>query len=113
MLVVGASLTYFPRMPRQQGIRKREILHILPGCSPEHRILRRRHVKQLHQTKSDVSLLTDKIIFNGVPGSTYAALTRRRLVCGCPSVATKRICLGAEGLPPFFFLGEGGLMASQ
>ena len=41
---------------------------------------------------------------------TYAALTRRRLVCGWPSVATKRICRGG-GLP--LFLGEGGLMASQ
>lgn len=63
--------------------------------------------------ESDVSILTDEIIINGVPGSTYAALTRRRLVWGCPSVATKRICLGAEGLPPFFFFGEGGLIASQ
>ena len=28
-------------------------------------------------------------------------------------MATKRICLGAEGMSPFFVLGEGRLMASQ
>lgn len=110
MLVVGASLAHFPHIHHQQDTRNRDTLCILPGCSPEHRIFRRRHVKQLNQNESDVSVLTNKIMLNGV---TYAALTRRRLVCGCPSVATKRICLGAEGLPPFFLLGEGGLIASQ
>ena len=55
---------------------------------------------------------------------THAALTRRLLVCGCPSVDTKRICLGAEGsvgggmlvvvpLPPPFFWAEGWLIASE
>lgn len=55
----------------------------------------------------------------GIPGNTHAALTRRLLVCGCPSVETKRICLGAEGsvggmlLPPPFFWTEGWLIASE
>lgn len=60
MLVVGASLAHFPRIPCQQDPRDRDTLCILPGCSPEHRILRRRHVKQLNQNGSDVSVLTNK-----------------------------------------------------
>lgn len=45
--------------------------------------------------------------------TTYAALTRRRLVWGCPSVETKRICLGGGTLLPPFFWGEGWLIASK
>lgn len=82
----------------------------LPGCSPEHLILRRRHVRQLEDPHP---CQLHGMAGLGIQRFTYAALTRRRFVCGWPSVATKRICLGAEEVPPFFFLGDGSLMTSD
>lgn len=87
---------------------------ILPGCSPEHRILRRRQVKQLQTIRVQISVAVFPLpVPEKCAPPTYAALTRRRLVWGWPSVATKRICRGPEALPPVFFLGEGGLIASE
>ena len=59
MLVIGARLTDCRTTVSQVScpVAMRALPWILPGCSPEHRILRRRQVKQL-ETKRDYISIT-------------------------------------------------------
>jgi hypothetical protein len=82
MLVVRASLTDCRIIVSEGGPQSLGALPcILPGCSPEHRILRRRQVKQLQTIRIQISVAVFPLpIPEKSAPLTYAALTRRRLV---------------------------------
>lgn len=95
------------------GTDQRDDQAFLPGCSPEHRIFRLRQVRHLFKPeKGAVRFFGLKIRRHGESEKTHAALTRRRLVWGNPSVETKRICFGGGITPPPVLGGEWWLIAS-